>query len=197
MNRKLQALISTSILTAGVMFYCQASYAHGFVTSPPSRSYQCQLGVNSNCGPVQYEPQSIEGPQGFPSGGPADGHLASGGKENFSALDSQSPTRWVKTSIKSGENTFVWNLTAQHKTTSWKYYLTKSGWDNTKPLTRADFNLKPFCEFNDGGALPPQTVTHKCTIPTGNTGDQVILAVWNIADTSNAFYQAIDVNITD
>ncbi|WP_367298827.1 lytic polysaccharide monooxygenase [Hafnia alvei] len=197
MNKKLHALISTSVLAAGIMLYCQGSYAHGYVTSPPSRAYQCQQGVNHDCGSVQYEPQSIEGQGQFPSGGPADGHLASGGKDNFGDLDSQSPTRWVKTSIKSGDNTFVWNLTAQHKTSSWKYYLTKPGWNNAKPLTRADFNLKPFCQFNDNGAMPDQTVTHKCTIPTGNTGYQVILAVWNIEDTTNAFYQAIDVNITD
>ena len=37
------------------------SLAHGYVSQPKSRSYLCKLGDNTNCGAIQYEPQSVEG----------------------------------------------------------------------------------------------------------------------------------------
>lgn len=40
---------------------------------------------------------------------------------------------------------------------------------------------------------PAIEVTHSCNVPE-RTGYQVIYAVWEIADTANSFYQAIDVD---
>lgn len=34
-------------------------WAHGYLTSPVSRSYACNTAQNINCGAVQYEPQSL------------------------------------------------------------------------------------------------------------------------------------------
>lgn len=59
-------------------FFRKAS-AHGYVESPASRSYLCKQGVNVNCGPIQYEPQSVEGIGGFPQLGPSDGQIAGAG----------------------------------------------------------------------------------------------------------------------
>ncbi|HFK9916771.1 TPA: lytic polysaccharide monooxygenase, partial [Enterococcus faecium] len=42
---------------------------------------------------------------------------------------------------------------------------------------------------------PPKTVNQTITLPQDRKGYNVILAVWNISDTTNAFYQVIDVNI--
>ena len=49
-------------------------------------------------------------------------------------------------------------------------------------------------EVDDGGAKPGETVTHKVDFG-GLSGKQKVLAVWNVADTANAFYACIDVNI--
>lgn len=38
-------------------------------------------------------------------------------------------------------------------------------------------------------------MTHKVNVPTDRSGYHVILAVWDIDDTANAFYQVIDVNL--
>ncbi|WP_336845300.1 lytic polysaccharide monooxygenase [Providencia rettgeri] len=46
--------------------------------------------LNKGCGPVQYEPQSVKGPKGFPEMGPKNGEIASGGNPNFSQLNEQS-----------------------------------------------------------------------------------------------------------
>lgn len=100
-----------------------------------------------------------------------------------------------KEKINAGPIEFSWKLTAQHKTESWDYYITKKGWDNTKPLTRNDFELSPFCHYNGNGVTPPSIVIHNCKIPADRVGYHVILGVWSIADTGNAFYQAIDVNV--
>lgn len=182
-----------SLYTATLLFTSSA-LAHGYVESPPSRAYQCHLGKNTDCGSVQWEPQSVEQASGFPEGAmPPDGKLASAGKSNFSQLDSQSPTRWAKTTIKSGKNNFVWHHSAPHRTTNWRYYITKQNWDQNKPLTRSDFESKPFCQIDGNGATPAVQVTHSCNVPD-RTGYQVIYAVWEIADTANSFYQAIDVD---
>ncbi|GAA5194069.1 hypothetical protein GCM10023322_57560 [Rugosimonospora acidiphila] len=44
------------------------------------------------------------------------------------------------------------------------------------------------------GQQPPASVAHTVSLG-GFTGRQTILAVWNIADTANAFYSCIDVQI--
>lgn len=181
-------------LCLATLLFNTSVFAHGYVESPPSRAYQCKLGGNSNCGSVQWEPQSVEQFSGFPeSSTPPDGQLASAGKANYAQLDEQSRERWAKTAIKSGSHTFVWHHTAPHKTTNWRYYITKQDWNPNQPLTRSAFESKPFCEVAGNGATPAVTVTHTCTVPS-RTGYQVIYAVWEIADTANSFYQAIDVD---
>lgn len=178
--------------------FADTSIRHGYITQPPSRAFLCSSeggNKNKSCGPVQYEPQSVEGPKGFPSSGPQDGKLASGGNLRFDELNQQSPTRWKKINVKSGENKISWRITARHSTTSWKYFITKQNWNPNKPLERADFDLKPFCEKFDHGKVPTDQVHINCTIPERN-GYQVILGVWDIADTGNAFYQVIDANMS-
>lgn len=167
---------------------------HGYIDSPASRAYLCSMLENKNCGPIEYEPQSVEGRKGFPQRGPADGKIASAGVGMFKQLDEQSVTRWTKVNMRSGENVFHWTLTAPHSTTGWEYFITKQDWDPNLPLSRAAFELQPFCSRFDGGAVPAREVTMKCNVPY-RTGYQVILGVWTIADTSNAFYQVIDANM--
>ncbi|MFW5435906.1 lytic polysaccharide monooxygenase [Paenibacillus apiarius] len=178
---------------ACTLAFADTASAHGYIESPASRALQCKQGLNTNCGQVQYEPQSVEGPGSFPLGGPADGHIAGGGV--FPELDAQTATRWNKVTLNGGTNTFKWHLTAPHATREWKYYITKKDWNPNQPLARA--NLELFCSFNDGGAKPSNKVSHQCSVPTDRSGYHVILGVWEIADTVNAFYQVIDVNLVN
>lgn len=188
-----------SLLAAAVMatnaFVSISAQAHGYVVAPESRSYACKTGKNANCGAVQWEPQSVEGPSGFPESGPADGKLASAGNGAFSPLDEQSPSRWAKTDIKAGWNKFSWQFTANHVTRNWRYYLTRQDWNPNQALSRASFDLAPFCVVDGGMEQPPKLVTHDCYVPEGRSGYQVILAVWEVGDTTNSFYNAIDVNL--
>lgn len=191
-----QLSLVTLALTAGSTLVSQTASAHGYVVSPESRSYACKTGSNVNCGAVQWEPQSVEGASGFPESGPADGKIASAANGAFSPLDEQSPSRWSKRDIKSGWNDFSWQFTANHVTRNWRYYLTRQGWDQNQPLSRASFDLAPFCVIDGGMVQPPKLVTHNCYVPEDRSGYQVILAVWEVGDTTNSFYNAIDVNFS-
>ncbi|WP_413374685.1 lytic polysaccharide monooxygenase [Alkalihalobacillus sp. 1P02AB] len=169
-----------------------AASAHGYIEEPKARGLLCQEGANQDCGGVVWEPQSLEGPKGFPGQSVADGEIASAGGV-FPQLDQQSPNRWAKVDLNSGRNTINWHLTARHSTSKWHYYITKPDWNPNLPLTRDQFELVPFYEVYDGGARPNQKVSHDVTIPE-RTGYHVILGVWDVADTANAFYNVIDVN---
>ncbi|AXI76387.1 lytic polysaccharide monooxygenase auxiliary activity family 9 protein [Peterkaempfera bronchialis] len=168
--------------------------AHGYTTNPPSRGSLCAQRVVSNCGDIQWEPQSVEGPKGFPAQGPADGTICAGGNSRFSQLDDPRGGAWPTTRLTAGSTyTFSWHFTARHATTSFRYFVTKPGWDPTRPLTRSSLEAAPFLTVNYNGAQPPGDISHSGTLPTGRTGHHMILAVWDIADTGNAFYSCSDV----
>ncbi|AZQ85389.1 hypothetical protein EKO29_16200 [Colwellia sp. Arc7-635] len=187
--KKYTALFTFSLLSSMTLVSISA-YSHAYLTS--SRAKLCQERQNLNCGPVIYEPQSLEGMDGFSSSGPKDGTIASAGREDqWSLLNEQTPTRWKKVAMTSGSNTFQWNFKALHRTKDYKYYITKQGWDSTQPLSRSAFDLTPFCQVQGNNALPAQKENHRCNVPN-RTGYQIILGVWDVSDTDASFYNVID-----
>ncbi|SCA96863.1 Chitin binding protein [Bacillus mycoides] len=193
--------LSAAVVAVGIMsttLIPQNAYAHGFVEKPGSRAALCSQNygaLNLNCGNVMYEPQSLEAPKGFPQGGPVDGKIASAGGLFGGILDQQTADRWFKNTIKGGENTFTWKYTAPHLTSQWHYYITKKGWNPNKPLTRADLELIGTVKHD--GSAASNNLSHKINVPTDRSGYHVILAVWDVADTVNAFYNVIDVNLVN
>ncbi|MBV1947885.1 lytic polysaccharide monooxygenase [Streptomyces sp. BV129] len=170
---------------------------HGYTDLPISRQKLCQNGSVTNCGDIQWEPQSVEGPKGFPGSGPGDGQLCSGGNSRFgqlNAANTPSGGAWPTTRVTGGQSyTFRWQFTAMHATSDFTYYVTKQGWNQNHALARSDLNLTPFLSVPYNGQRPPSTLSHSGTLPRGLTGHHVILAVWNVADTTNAFYSCSDV----
>ncbi|ATG17445.1 TPA: lytic polysaccharide monooxygenase [Providencia alcalifaciens] len=177
-----------------LLCYSYFALPHGYIEYPASRAYLCKLQSNQNCGAVQYEPQSVEGLKGFPLKGPADGKIASANIASFSPLDAQQPFRWTRMLIETSTFDFFWRLTAIHRTTKWEYFITRKDWDPSKSLTRAQFELTPFCKF-EKVEMPPSLVMHTCHLPKDYQGYHVVLGVWTIDDTANAFYQVIDLEI--
>ena len=187
--------VAAGVLAAVLMSVLGASAAsaHGYTNSPTSRSYHCHLGNATDCGPIQWEPQSVEGPKGFPAAGPADGTICSGGNEPFAQLDDPRGGDWPTTAVSPGENfTFAWHLTVPHSTSSFEYFITVDGYDPTRPLGRANLETEPFLTVPYSGQ-PPTDISHSGTLPN-KSGHHVILAVWTVADTTNAFYQCSDVD---
>jgi chitin-binding protein len=194
MRKKIGAAVIGLGIAGSLVLATGSASSHGYISTPPSRQALCAAGTVTNCGGIQYEPQSVEGPKGFPSAGPADGSICSGGNSRFAQLDDPRSGTWPATHLTGGQSyTFTWKLTAQHSTTDFSYYITKPGYDPAKPLARSEVNTTPFLKVSYNGALPPTTVTHQGKIPSGLTGKQLIIGVWTVADTANAFYACADV----
>ncbi|WDY58354.1 N-acetylglucosamine-binding protein GbpA [Pseudomonas sp. PSKL.D1] len=205
-----QCVVRTGLLAGGALaalsvvgFLPNVANAHGYLSDPPSRDYACRLRQNTGCGAVVDEPQSVgETNKGYPASGPADGKIASGGISRFAAIDEQSANRWTLMQIDNPAVEFDWYYTKAHLTTGWEYFISKPGWNRNAPLARSTFDSKPFCTVDGKGEFPRDTNTpgpgrekHACIIPADRTGHHVILGVWTVADTVNAFYKVIDVDI--
>lgn len=199
MKKQFNPLVSNSVAVAVGLLACGVTldvFAHGYVSEPAGRSYLCKLGDNTGCGAVQWEPQSVEGPDGsprFPVGGPVDGTIAAAGSPSWSELNAQTPSRWYKHDFAAGYQTFEWTFTANHVSRDWRYFITQPGWDPSQPLSRESFDLDPFCEYDGSMARPPMVIQHNCYVPE-REGYHVIVAVWDVGDTAASFYNAIDVN---
>ncbi|SHG82774.1 lytic polysaccharide monooxygenase auxiliary activity family 9 protein [Streptoalloteichus hindustanus] len=162
------AAVAAGALAAPIMVMALPSspaFAHGYVSSPPSRQAQCAKGV-VRCGAIKYEPQSVEGPKGQRN--------CHGDDRRWAELSDDSKG-WKVTNV--GRNaTFKWTFTARHRTASYEYYV----------------GGNRVAYFNGNNQAPGATITHNVTLPAGQ---QKVLAIWNIGDTSNAFYACIDVNV--
>ncbi|TDD60509.1 lytic polysaccharide monooxygenase auxiliary activity family 9 protein [Actinomadura rubrisoli] len=168
MKKKIIAAASGAALApAFVVVLAGTASAHGYINSPPSRQAQCAQGT-VQCGSIKYEPQSVEGPKGLRS--------CHGGNSAFAELSDDSKG-WRATSVGTSAS-FTWTFTAAHRTSNWEYYIggTRVG------------------VVSGNNAQPPRNVTHNINLG-GFTGRQKLLAIWNIADTSNAFYACVDLQV--
>lgn len=170
MKKLKAALIAAGlgIAVAVPLVGAQSAEAHGWVTDPGSRQELCANGSTSfDCGGIKYEPQSVEAPKGSMK--------CSGGNEGFEILDDESrdwPVHEIGNSID-----IKWKITANHSTSTWDYFV--------------DGELHD--QYDDKGAQPDDVVTHSLT--DLSEGQHTILARWNVADTANAFYSCIDVQV--
>ncbi|MGG5359132.1 MULTISPECIES: lytic polysaccharide monooxygenase [unclassified Enterococcus] len=204
MKKSLLINAGLAMAAAGVMAITTSTdvSAHGYIQQPISRSYQASLekstlgwqGAFNKYGKVIDDPQSLEAEKGYPEKGPADGKIASAdGAVGDFIMDTQTATFWKKQTISTGTNNFTWNYTATHPTSKWTYYITKNGWNPDRPLTRDSF--EKIGTISGEGQQANRRPTHQVTIPSNRVGYHVILAVWDVDDTDNAFYNVIDANI--
>jgi predicted carbohydrate-binding protein with CBM5 and CBM33 domain len=169
LRRRSLAVLAAALLSApliAAILPASPAGAHGWIVNPSSRQDQCAKGAVASCGDIQYEPQSVEAPKGSRS--------CSGGSR-FTVLDNDG-YGWHAASVGSSVQ-FTWQNTAMHRTSDWQYYV--------------DGSL--FATVSGNNAQPPATVTHSINGLPG--GRHKILGVWNIADTGNAFYSCVDVNV--
>ncbi|MCP3475851.1 lytic polysaccharide monooxygenase [Bradyrhizobium sp. CCGUVB1N3] len=204
---------------AASLFAAASAHAQGRLTEPASRVVLCAEHRNMDCPIDLWRANAMEGGKFFPAtkGGlldpiaptdvqnaapPADGHIAgSGVRGDVPLLDEQTPTRWEKIRLHSGaKQKFKWEYDAPHLTRRWNYFITRADWNPSSPLTRAQFEVKPFCTIQNGGQpfwdpnanlMPTAPTVHMCELPR-RTGYQVILAVWELANSPMAFYQIVD-----
>ncbi|GAA4045683.1 lytic polysaccharide monooxygenase [Streptomyces shaanxiensis] len=119
-----------------------------------------------------------------------DGKLCSANSEEFKGLD-LARADWPATSVSSGSYTFKYRVTAPHKGT-FKVYVTKPGYDPTKPLAWSDLDLaNPVATATDPAASGG-FYTFSGTLPE-RSGKQLLYAVWQRSDSPEAFYSCSDV----
>lgn len=120
-----------------------------------------------------------------------DGKLCSGGLADYKGLN-LARTDWPSTRLTPGAKlTMTYASTIAH-TGTFKLYLTKAGYDASKPLTWSELPTTPFAEVKD----PPLTggaYRIKATLPTGRTGRQLIYTIWQNSSTEDTYYSCSDV----
>ncbi|WP_038841221.1 lytic polysaccharide monooxygenase [Salinispora arenicola] len=168
--RKLIAYPLTAVASAAgsTLAFASPASAHGYVASPPSRQALCAQRAVPDCGPIKYEPQSVEGPKGL--------KRCDGGLSQFAVLNDNNrgwPAREVGDTV-----TFSWTLTARHRTSTWEYFI-------------GDTRI---AQFDGGNRQPEAVVTHRVDL-SDFAGPQTVLAIWNIGDTPMAFYNCIDLDV--
>ncbi|MFF5295327.1 lytic polysaccharide monooxygenase [Paractinoplanes globisporus] len=169
MRRKIAyPLVALSVTAGSSLAVASPALAHGYVSTPPSRQALCASGAVADCGPIQFEPQSVEGKKGLRS--------CDGGVAQWSVLSDES-RNWPAKSVGNSV-TFTWVLTARHVTADWEYFI-----EGTKVATF------------DGGNAQPDAVVSQTVDLSRFPGRHTVLAVWNIGDTANAFYNCVDLNI--
>ncbi|MGW7660863.1 lytic polysaccharide monooxygenase [Streptomyces sp. NPDC054756] len=119
-----------------------------------------------------------------------DGKLCSAGNEEFKGLD-LARADWPATSVSSGSYTFKYRVTAPHKGT-FKVYVTKPGYDPSKPLAWGDLDLAHPVASAVDPAAEGGFYTFSGTLPE-RSGKQVLYAVWQRSDSPEAFYSCSDV----
>ncbi|MBT2447080.1 lytic polysaccharide monooxygenase [Streptomyces sp. ISL-43] len=117
------------------------------------------------------------------------GQLCSAGNDKYQGLD-LARGDWPASPMTSGAHTFRYKGTAPHKG-SFELYVTKDGYDATKPLKWSDLEPAPFAKVSDPGMQNGDYV-FSGTVPN-KTGRHLIYSIWQRSDSPEAFYTCSDV----
>ncbi|WP_275465329.1 lytic polysaccharide monooxygenase [Streptomyces noursei] len=118
-----------------------------------------------------------------------DGKLCSAGNDEYKGLDLPRAD-WPSTPMKAGKHTFHYRATAPHKGT-FELYLTKDGYDPTKPLKWSDLEAQPFAKVTDP-TLTNGSYVFDGTVPA-RSGRHLVYSIWQRSDSPEAFYTCSDV----
>ncbi|MEV5408948.1 lytic polysaccharide monooxygenase [Thermopolyspora sp. NPDC052614] len=200
----LAALVAASTLLPPA--FAGPAYAHGTMNNPPSRALVC---YNEN----PESPDSAACKQAIAMGGTQpfydwnevniadaagrhrqiipDGKLCSAGRDKYRGLD-QARADWPATPMPDGGRfTFTYRATAPHRG-SFELYITKDGYDPTRPLRWSDLESRPFATVTDP-PLANGAYTIEATLPSGKRGRHLIYSIWQRSDSPEAFYTCSDV----
>ncbi|MFI7387942.1 lytic polysaccharide monooxygenase [Streptomyces sp. NPDC049813] len=204
--RKIAALTATGIAPLALtLLSTTPAAAHGTLGDPVSRvaacyaegaesptSAACKAAVAAGGAQALYDWNGIrDGAAGGKSRERIpDGKLCSANSEEFTGMD-LARADWPATRVEAGSYTFKYKVTAQHKGT-FNLYLTKQGYDASKPLAWSDLDLAhPVATKTDPTAAGGY-YTFSGTLPE-RTGRQLIYGVWQRSDSPEAFYSCSDV----
>ncbi|MFD8999990.1 lytic polysaccharide monooxygenase [Streptomyces sp. NPDC059582] len=120
-----------------------------------------------------------------------DGKLCSAGLAAYRGLD-LARSDWPSTRLSPGGTlTMTYASTIPHNGT-FKLFLTKPGYDPTKPLTWSDLPTQPFAQVKDP-KLTNGAYHLSARLPSDRTGRQVLYTVWQNSSTPDTYYSCSDV----
>ncbi|MFJ6251180.1 MULTISPECIES: lytic polysaccharide monooxygenase [unclassified Streptomyces] len=200
---------SAAVVTAGTVLALSGlsaapASAHGSMTDPVSRVSACYAeGPESPKSAACKAAVAASGTQAFYDWNAVnianaagqhrqlipDGKLCSAGNDKYRGLD-LARADWPASRLTSGSHTFHYKGTAPHRG-SFELYVTKDGYDPSKPLTWSDLEAKPFLTVTDPGMQNGDYV-FRGTVPK-KSGRHLIYSIWQRSDSPEAFYTCSDV----
>ncbi|MFI1479742.1 lytic polysaccharide monooxygenase [Streptomyces sp. NPDC020747] len=194
------ALLGTAPLLLAVWAAGPAA-AHGAPTDPVSRVVACSPGAQqsqsaacraaASSGIAAFDNLRLAGVNGRDRQVVPDGKLCSGGIAAYRGLD-LARADWPSTRLTGGANmTLTYRSTIPH-TGSFKLFLTKEGYDPTKPLTWSDLPSQPFATAKDP-ALVNGAYRIKAKLPSDRTGRHLLYTIWQNTSTPDTYYSCSDV----
>ncbi|WP_405494541.1 lytic polysaccharide monooxygenase [Streptomyces sp. NBC_00096] len=198
------------IAAAGLAPLAVAAYAtapaaaHGSMTDPVSRvaacyaegpeapkSAACKAAVAASGAQAFYDwnAVNIANAAGQSKALIPDGKLCSAGNDKYRGLD-LARADWPASPMAAGPHTFRYKGTAPHKG-SFELYVTKDGYDPSKPLKWSDLEPAPFVKVSDPGMQNGDYV-FSGTVPN-KSGRHLIYSIWQRSDSPEAFYTCSDV----
>ncbi|TQK43569.1 chitin-binding protein [Streptomyces sp. SLBN-118] len=180
------------------------AFAHGSMTDPVSRvsacfaegpespkSAACKAAVAASGTQAFYDwnEVNIANAAGNHKQLIPDGKLCSAGRDKYKGLDLPR-VDWPASTLASGNHTFRYKATAPHKG-SFELYLTKDGYNPSKPLNWSDLEGKPFAKVTDPKLVNGEYVFDG--IVPNKSGRHLIYSIWQRSDSPEAFYTCSDV----
>ncbi|MDF2710194.1 MAG: secreted cellulose-binding protein [Nonomuraea muscovyensis] len=203
-----KALVATALVAPALLTLTVApapAVAHGTMNNPPSRTMVCYTeGPESPDSAACRKAVELGGTQPLYDWNEVnlaaaagrhrelipDGRLCSAGRDKYRGFD-QARADWPSTSLASGAaHTFTYRATAPHKG-AFELYVTKDGYDPTKPLKWSDLESRPFLTQRDP-ALSNGAYTLSGRLPV-KSGRHLVYAIWQRSDSPEAFYSCSDV----
>ncbi|MDX8033288.1 lytic polysaccharide monooxygenase [Lentzea sp. BCCO 10_0856] len=210
--RKRLALFTVVACTAAVLVHTGGTaVAHGSMTWPGSRTYLCYEDGRAGGGGGDLQPTNPACVAAVAQGGKQplwdwfgnlisnaagrhreivpDGSLC-GPTTKYSAYNLPRAD-WPSTRVTANSTvTFRYNAWAPHPGT-WEQYVTKDGFDVTKPLKWSDLEAVPFDKITNP-PLAGGEYSWQARLPN-KSGRHVIYSLWQRSDSPEAFYSCSDV----
>jgi chitin-binding protein len=200
-------VVSVTALLAVFLPSPRSAQAHGTMESPMSRIYRCRFVEDpaNPTSPACREAVAIGGVQPLYDWNEVnlsdvagkhrqripDGHLCSAGRDKYRGFD-QARADWPATRVTAGAPFgFKYRASASHKGTI-DLYVTRDGYDPTRPLRWADLENTPFLSITEEQS--GQTYSATAPMPAGKSGRHLIYAIWQRSDSPEAFYSCSDVD---
>ncbi|MGW0581751.1 lytic polysaccharide monooxygenase [Streptomyces sp. NPDC002920] len=178
--------------------------AHGAPTDPVSRVYGCSPeGAQSGSAACKaavaangtsfaaWDNLRVADVNGRDRQAIPDGKLCSGGLAAYKGLD-LARADWPSTRLTPGGTLRMTYVSTIPHTGTFKLFLTKPGYDPSKPLTWSELPERPFAEVKDP-ALTNGAYRFSAKLPADRTGRQLLYTIWQNSSTSDTYYSCSDV----